>query len=75
MSAEWFDIVCPPEDTDIINTAVAKEPINGADGKYVMEHWLRLLNESPKRCVNVVGIAEFRVNHQVEAFDLWYVDS
>ena len=75
VSADWFDVVCPPEDTEIINTAVAKEPVKGGDGKYVMEHWVRLLNESPKRCVEVVGIADFGKNHQVEAFDLWYADS
>ena len=74
MSAAWFDIVCPPEDTEIIYTDVAKEHVDTLDGKYTMEHWLRLFNESPKRCIDVVGVISHR-NRFPEAFDLGYVHS
>lgn len=73
VSSEWFSIVCTPDDTEIIYTDVAKEPLLGSlDGKYVMEHWLRLFNESPKRCIDVVGVASPK-NQFIETFDLGYV--
>jgi hypothetical protein len=73
VSEEWFDTVCPQEDTEVIDVDLAKEPIRDADGKYVLEHWLRLLNESPKRCVEIVGEVS-KKDHFPQTFDLWQVD-
>jgi len=73
VNERWFDSVCPPEDTEVIDTDVAKEPIRNTDAKYVLEHWVRLLDESPKRCVNI-GVNVSKTDSFPQTFDLWQVD-
>ena len=73
VSDRWFDTLCPPEDTDVIDTDVAKEPIRDADAKYALEHWLRLLNESPKRCVDI-GRNVSKTDYFPQTFDVGKVN-
>lgn len=52
---EWWDKVCTPEDTDILDTDVVKPAILWNNAQEIMDHWAKLITDSPKRCVEVVS--------------------
>ena len=64
--------MCPPEDTEIIDTDVGKKPVFWSDGQTIMDHWVKLLRDSPKKCVDVVASLSGE-DHYAQTFDLWYV--
>ena len=69
---EWWPLVCPPEDTEVIDSDVAKGPIREANGQEVLEHWVNVLNSVPKRCVEIIPSASGG-DMFPQTFDLWYV--
>ena len=68
---EWFDKVCPPEEREIIDTDVGKEPVRWSDGKTMMDHWVKLLTDSKKKCVEAVPSLSKKDGYP-QVFDLWY---
>ncbi|KZT40025.1 hypothetical protein SISSUDRAFT_1070343 [Sistotremastrum suecicum HHB10207 ss-3] len=71
---DHWEKVCPPEDTEIIDSDVAKGPIRDAPGNEVMDHWVKLLTESTKRCVEVVPTLSGG-DMFPQTFDLWLMGS
>lgn len=69
---EWFAKVCPPEDTEIIDTDVGKEPVRWKDGQTMMDHWVKLVSESKKRCVEIVPSLSGKDGYP-QIFDLWMI--
>jgi len=72
ISKRWFDAVCPPEDTKVIVASDAKDPIRGSDAKKTLEYWVKLLNDTAERCVDVVN-GDFSKDNHPQTFDLWFV--
>ena len=67
---DWWDKVCQPEDIQVIYTDDAKGPIHDVPGDEVLEHWVNLLNQSPKRCVEVIA-GPSNGDMFPQTFDLW----
>jgi len=71
---DHWDAVCPPEETEIIDSDVGKEPVFWESGVTVMNHWVRLLNDSPKRCVDIQPSLSGKDGFP-QSFDLWLVST
>ncbi|KAJ7465068.1 hypothetical protein FB451DRAFT_1041630 [Mycena latifolia] len=70
VSADFFDVVCPPSERRIINTRDVKPQIPGdAGGDVVLAHWAKVLREAPERCVEVVP-PPFEEDSFPQTFDL-----
>src|ERR1700760_2731086 len=69
---DFWDEVCSPEDTEIITTDIGKKPVFWSDGQTVMDHWVKLLRDSPKKCVDVVPTFSGKDRYE-QTFDLWCV--
>jgi hypothetical protein len=70
ISDTWFSTVCPPEDTITIEAATTKKPVNDLNASAIMDYWVKLLDEHPSRCIDVVsGQGE----EYPQIFDLWRV--
>jgi hypothetical protein len=67
---DWWHEVCSPEDTEVIDSDDAKAPIREANGQEVMDHWVRVLNASPKRCVEIWP-SRSGGDMFPQTFDLW----
>ncbi|KAJ7196108.1 hypothetical protein GGX14DRAFT_673876 [Mycena pura] len=70
ISERWFDVVCPPNERRLINTADVKPPVAEASGAAVFAHWQKLLLSAPERCIEVVP-APLEVDSMPQVFDLW----
>ncbi|KAF8529746.1 hypothetical protein BU17DRAFT_6062, partial [Hysterangium stoloniferum] len=72
ISETWFDTACPPEDTFTIEAVTAKNPVREHNADEVMEYWVKLLDEHPSRCINVVS---GQGDDFPQTFDLWTVST
>jgi hypothetical protein len=70
VSEDWFDVVCPPKERELIVSTDVKAPVNSQDGKTMMDHWVYRLMQSDARCVEVVAK---KGDHFPQVFDLWCV--
>ncbi|KAJ7701148.1 hypothetical protein B0H17DRAFT_199634 [Mycena rosella] len=55
VSADWFDVVCPPRERRYINTRDVKPAVASAPGPAVLAHWQALLRAAPERCIEIVA--------------------
>jgi hypothetical protein len=74
VSEEYFQLVCPPHDTDVITTDSVKPSLEGADGAIIFNRWTQVIRDSPKRCVEVVP-ANVTIDEYPQLFDLWVVST
>lgn len=70
ISDEHWEVVCPPEDRDVINTDDIKPTIGEAEGDVILQRWTELIRDSPKRCVEVVPGPK---DGYPQTFDLWLI--
>ncbi|KDQ55117.1 hypothetical protein JAAARDRAFT_37635 [Jaapia argillacea MUCL 33604] len=72
VSDDYWELVCPPEDRDLIYTDNIKPELQDAEGDVVLRRWTEIIRDSPKRCVEVLpGPSE--ADPYPQTFDLWLI--
>jgi hypothetical protein len=70
---DWWTVVCGKKsDIERIDSNIGKGPVFWSDGQTIADHWVKLLQNSPKRCVEVIPS---RKDSHPQTFDLWCVSS
>jgi len=72
VSAEWFDVVCPKGERELIDSYWGKEPVQYSDGKTMMDNWVNILTNSEARCIEIVPNSKGQDNFP-QVFDLWLI--
>jgi hypothetical protein len=69
--AQWYwEEVCPEAERTIITSNDAKAPVRWHEGKEVFEHYVKLLKDTPGRCVEFTASED---DGFPQLFDLWLV--
>ena len=69
ISADWFEVVCPPERRKIINTREYKPNLREAGGREIFETWKKAL-DGPEPCIEIQS-ATTEEDQYSQVFDLW----
>jgi hypothetical protein len=66
----WFDVVCPKRERKVISTREVKPPVSNSPGDEVFAHWVKLLRDTPDRCIEIIPVPRTEDNYP-QTFDLW----